>query len=213
MESGMEQHDKTVWPPPPSGAVSLAAWFPFRSLNLRVQGETPDFRSGWISIEPTGIIIHGKRSTQFPGWIFIGPSYVLTRHWMPLRLWLLVMPAVITVALLLYLFAGHLRKPMTLTLPWSQVRQIILDQEKHRAGIVYDALDRAGETKTYSLVFALNAALYPSFLSAVGQYAPECGSDDKLGGESLVPLLVLPLNALLVLLVAFILSRLLMGHH
>lgn len=135
--------------------------------------------------------------------------YVLTRHWMPHRFWLLVPAAVIVSALLLYLF----RKSMTLTLPWSQVRQIILDQEKHRASIVYDALDRAGKTKTYSLVFALNAALYPSFVSDVEQYAPKLGLDDKLRGESMVGLLMLPLNALIIILGAVLLSWLIMGHH
>ncbi len=209
MEGKGKHHDNTVWPPPPSGTVSLATWFPFRFLNLRVQGETSGFRGGWIGIEPSGMTIHGKVATHFPGAMLLWLVYVLTRHWMPHRFWLLVPAAVIVSALLLYLF----RKSMTLTLPWSQVRQIILDQEKHRASIVYDALDRAGKTKTYSLVFALNAALYPSFVSDVEQYAPKLGLDDKLRGESMVGLLMLPLNALIIILGAVLLSWLIMGHH
>ena len=209
MESRMERHDKTVWPPPPSGAVSLAAWFPFRSLDLRVQGENPDFRGGWIGIEPTGVTIHGKVVTRFPGVVLLWAVFVLTRHWMPHRFWPFVLAAIVVIALLLYLF----RKSMTLTVPWSQVRQIVLDEEKNRAGIVYDAPDKAGKIKTYSLVFALKAALYPSFVSAAEEYAPERSLDDKLRGESLLPLLVLPLNALIVLLVALLLSWLVRGHH
>ena len=208
MESRMEQHDKTVWPPPPSGAVSLAAWFPFRSLDLRVQGENPDFRGGWIGIEPTGVTIHGKRTKRFALWIFIWPLYVI-REWLPPRIGGLLFAVLLVYALLLYLF----RKSMTLTVPWSQVRQIVLDEEKNRAGIVYDAPDEAGKIKTYSLVFALKAALYPSFVSAAEEYAPERSLDDKLRGESLLPLLVLPLNALIVLLVALLLSWLVRGHH
>ncbi len=209
MEGQMEPHDETVWPPPPTGAASLAAWFPFRFLDLRVQGETSGFRRGWIGMEPTGITIHGKVVTRFPGAAILSLVYVLTRHWVPHRLWPLVPAAVIISALLLYLF----RKSMALTLPWSQVRQIILDQDKHRAGIVYDAPDQAGKTKTYSLVFELNPALYPSFVSATEQYAPECGRADKLRRESMAPLLVPVLNGLVVLLAAFLLSSLVIGHH
>lgn len=136
-------------------------------------------------------------------------AFVLTRHWVPHRFWFFVPAVVVVVALLLYLF----RKTKTLTVPWSQVRQIVLDREKHRAGIVYDAPDRAGKTKTYSLVFALNPALYYSFVSAVEQYAPECGLDDKLRAESMAPLLVPVLNGLVVLLTAIVLSWFVMGHH
>ena len=204
----MEQQDSTVWPPP-LGTVSLATWFPFRFLDLRVQGKTPDFRGGSIGIEPTGIIIHGKVAPRVPGTIILWSAFVLTRHWMPRQLWPLVLAAVVVVALLLYVF----RKTRTLILPWSQVHQIVLDKEKHRAGIVYDVPDKDGKLKTYSLVFALSAVLYPSFVSAAEQYAPGRGLDDQLRGESLAPLLVPALNGLVVLLVAYLASRLLLRHH
>ncbi len=209
MEGRTEPHDKTVWPPPPLGTVSLATWFPFRFLDLRVQGENSGFRGGYIGMEPTGLTIHGKAAPRVPGTIILWAAFVLSRHWVPHRFWSFMPAVVVIIALLLYLF----RKTKTLTVPWSQVRQIVLDKEKNRAGIVYDVPDKVGKIKTYSLVFALKAALYPSFVSAAEEYAPEHSLDDKLRGESLVPLLVLPLNALLVFLVAFILYRLLMGQH
>jgi hypothetical protein len=208
MESETEHHDEMVWPPPPLGSVSLASWFPFRFLDLRVQGKVSDFRSGWIGIEPTGITIHGKIATGLRWQMVFWPLY-LVHHWLPFHLWLFLLVAFVVCLLLLYLF----RKSTTLILPWNQVGQIVLDKEKRRGGIVYDVPDQTGKIKTYSLVFALNAAVYPSFVSAVEQYAPAGGLADKLRGESLAPLLVIVLNAIVVVLVAFLLSRLLIGHH
>ena len=208
MESKTEHHDEMVWPPPPLGSISLASWFPYRFLDLRVQGKVSDFRSGWIGIEPTGITIHGKIATGLRWQIVFWPLY-LVHHWLPFHFWLFLLAAFVICFLLLSLF----RRSTTLIVPWSQVGQIVLDKEKCRVGIVYNAPDQTGKIKTYSLVFTLNAALYPSFLSAVEEYAPGHSLADKLRGESLAPLLVIVLNALVVVLVAFLLSRLLVGHH
>ena len=197
-----------VWPPPPSGGATLAAWFPFRFLDLRVKGAAPNFRGGWIGVEAPGIIVRSKIVTRSYCQLLIWPLYV-ARNWLPLYLWLGLLAAFALYILMLYLS----RKPMTLSVPWEQVEQIVLDEKKQRVGIVYGVPDPVGEFKTYSLVFALNAALYSSFRGAVERDAPSLMVADKLRGESLAPLLLPVLNGLAVLMLAFLLSRLLMGHH
>ena len=136
------------------------------------------------------------------------PLY-LSHYWIPPRVWLCLLAAFGLYSILLYV----LRKSATLTLPWSEVRQIIFDEDKRRAGIVYNASDKAGEIKTYFLVFALNAALYPSFVRAAEQYAPGLGITDKLRRESMVPLLVIVSNGVVIMLVALLAYRLFIGHH
>ena len=207
-DSSKEHYETAVWPPPPSVEAPLAAWFPFRFLDLRIQGAAPNFRGGWIGVEPTGVIVHSKIITRSRLPILLGPVYVF-RHWLPPYLWYSLLAVFILYILILHLF----RRPITLVVPWEQVDQIVLDEEKHRVGIVYGVPDHDGEITTYSLVLALSASLYPSFRGATERYAPSLMVADKLRGESIVPLLVPALNGLAVLLVAFLLSRLLMGHH
>jgi len=205
MEGAGEYQDNTVWPPPPLGAA-LATWFPFRFLDIRVKGTAPNFRGGWIGIEATGVIVRSKIITRSRWPLLLGPIYV-ARHWLPHYLWFSLLAVFILYILILHLF----RRPTILVVPWGQVEQIVQDEEKHRVGIVYGVPDHDGKVKTYSLVFALNASLYPSFRGATERYAPSLTVADKPRGESMAPLLVPALNGLAVLLVAFLLSRLLMG--
>jgi len=197
-----------VWPPPPCGVASLATWFPYRFLNLRLNGATPDFRGGWIGIEPTDITIHAKMVHRSSGLMLFCLLNGI-RGWLPRPIWYSLLGAFIIYILLLYL----LRKPMTLTVPWHNVRQLVLDKEKHRACIDYDVPDQGGKVKTYSLVFALNEALYPSLVNAAELYAPGRSHADKLRGESMIWLLVPVLNILVVLFATLLLFNLFMGHY
>lgn len=210
METEPYQTDKTVWPPPPLNAFSPTNWFAFRSLGICVEGKPAAFQRGQVSVKPAGITIEGKMPVRNAGQIPLILACIAYNH-QPHRIALYFSAAAAAYVLVLTM-VYFFRSPHALMLSWSEVRQVVLDEEKHRASISYDAPDHAGKTKTYSLAFALKMPLYLSFVSAVDQYAPSRRRLGKLRGEDMTVPLMLVLHIFVVLALAFLLSRLIMGH-
>ena len=210
METQLDQTDKTVWPPPPLNAFSPADWFPFRSVGVCVEGKPSVFQRGRVNVKPAGITIEGKMPIKYAGQISLILACIAGNH-LPHRIGLCFLAAAAVYVLVLTMLCV-LRKPSALMLSWSEVRQVVLDEKKHRVSISYNAPDHGGNTKTYSLAFALKMPLYFSFVSAVDQYAPKRSRLSKLRGEDMTVPLMLVLHIFVVLTLAFLLSRLIMGH-
>ncbi len=61
-------------------------------------------------------------------------------------------------------------RPEQLRLSWQQVRQIVLQPEKRRACIVFDAPNYKNVIKTFSLAFTMPPAEYEAFSNMANQF-------------------------------------------
>ena len=156
-----------VWPPPPTSQATSpqALTFPFKTLLSYVQGSVPDFRVGTVTLYPEGITIQGKAVLRSEIQVPILAVCLL------LRLGFFIAYAIIEYAI---------RRDDMLSVPWSNVQQIVTVPKKQRVCIVYSAPNYKGVVKTFSLAFKLEPAYYGAFVQAAQPFVRERVVEGKL---------------------------------
>ncbi len=155
-----------VWPPPPTGQPQ-GFWFPFKTLLTRAEGSVPNFRLGSINLSESGVYIQGKAVTRYEIQVPILIACLF------LRLGFLIAYMVLEYAI---------RRDEVLTIPWAQVRQVVLVPNKQRVCLVYDAPNYKGVVKTYSLAFKPDPGQYEKFAATADQFIPGRVQPGKLRG-------------------------------
>jgi hypothetical protein len=153
-----------VWPPPPTFQPQ-GIWFTFKTLFLRVEGSVPDFRLGTINLSDVGFSIQGKAVTRYEIQVPILIACLL------LRFGFLIAYAILEYAV---------RRDVMLSVPWAQVRQVVLVPSKQRVCLVYDAPNYKGVLKTFSLVFKPDPGQYQNFAATAQQFIPGRVSEGRL---------------------------------
>ena len=128
-----------VWPPPAEALPVVDAAFPFKFLYMRVTGLVSDARKGDVIFLREGIIIRGQAAPV---------SEVAT----PVRVASFVFCHLVGLVIADLILQYACLRPIEWYLPWSDVKQIVFDAKKPRAGIVYDFPDRRGRIRTFTLV-------------------------------------------------------------
>lgn len=139
-----------VWPPPVGSLDYAAVGFPFKFLYLRLQGAITPFREGDFLVTHDGLVIRGR---------VVPPESVSTT--VIIICWLFCLPLAIAAY---YLMRYAFLRPVELFIPWSNVHQVVLMEEKQRVGVVYSIMEKSVRPKTYSLVASLTPAEYPVFV-------------------------------------------------
>lgn len=189
-----QAYDGSVWPPPPTNQASLpqAQTYPFKTLLSYVQGSVSNFRVGTVTLYPEGVAIQGKAIIRYEIQV---PILILCLF---LRLGFLVAYAIMEYGL---------RRDEVANVSWSDVRLLVLSPKKQRVCLVYDAPNYKHVTKTFSLAFKLEPALYERFVASVGQSIPERVQEGKLRAWTSPPVWVFcggVLIGLAIILIAFL---------
>jgi hypothetical protein len=175
-----------IWPPPAGTVINQ---LPFKYIPARVAGAMSDFREGAISFDASGFTIDGK----------ILPNQGL-------RVILVFFLGIIGRLLIRH----AMLKPSRMTIPWSQVTQIILQPNKSSAGIAWSVPTRSAKPKIVSLCMRFDSASYRQFAAEIQQHAPQATGPGKF--RSATPIVVLILCVVIILAV-FLTAIALGGSH
>lgn len=122
---------------------------------MKVDGFVSDFREGTIGLDPAGVTIAGKMQ----------PRAEIFQTIQIITFLLSILICIIASVIMRY---AALR-PEQIRLSWQQVRQIVLQPNKRRACIVFDAPNYKNVIKTFSLAFTLPPAEYEAFSNMATQ--------------------------------------------